>query len=118
VTTLLGTAHCPDYAGSLLYLEDVGEAVYRVDRMLTHLRMAGVFERASGVLFGQFESGRESGEDGPLEAAIEDLAERVPCPVFKGLPYGHGRSRKVMPVGTRGIVEDGALKIEDWGNPL
>jgi len=112
VCTLLGTPFEPTFDGALLFLEDVGEAPYRVDRMLTHLRMAGVFDRTAGILFGQFHECRGTDEDGSVDDVIEDLAQRVPCPVWRDLPYGHEKSRRVLPVGLPGRVEGNRLVIE------
>ena len=107
VASLAGAPYLPDLTGSLLFLEDVNEAPYRVDRMLNQLHMSGAFERASGVLFGRFE-GCEPDRDweGTVEAVLEDLASRIACPVFCGLPYGHGPGRRVLPVGMRAAVDE------------
>ncbi len=116
VASLLGTPYLPDLNGALLFLEDVNEPPYRVDRMLNQLRMAGIFSQVAGLLFGQFEGcGPDREEEGPLEAVLVDLADRVTCPVFCGLPYGHGPGRRVLPVGMRAKITDGdgVLKIEN-----
>ena len=113
VASLAGTSYLPDLTGALLFLEDVNEAPYRVDRMLNQLHMAGAFERVSGVLFGRFE-GCEPDRDweGTVEAVLEDLALRIACPVFCGLPYGHGPGRRVLPVGRRATVDEtGVLRF-------
>ncbi len=113
VTSLVGTPYLPDLEGALLFLEDVNEAPYRVDRMLNQLRMAGVFDRVGGVLFGQFEGCEpEREEEGRVEAVLEALAGAVGCPAFCGLPYGHGPERRVLPVGMRARVgQDGVMAI-------
>ena len=102
VVSLVGTAFFPDIEDAVLVLEDVNEPPYRVDRMLNQLAMAGVFDRVSGVIFGEFvdcEPERET--EGRIEDVIEDFAARVSCPVFCGLPYGHGKARRVLPIGVR-----------------
>ncbi len=112
VVSLLGTPFFPNPQGALWFLEDVNEAPYRVDRMLSHLRMAGVFERASGVVFGQFwqcEPDRE--EEGTVADVLEAFVASVPCPVFRGLPYGHGPGRRVLPVGLNARVAGGVLSF-------
>ncbi len=107
MVSLVGTPYLPDLDGSVLFLEDVNEPPYRLDRMLFQLRMAGIFDRVGGVVFGQFEEcDAEAKEDGsPLEV-FTAFAESVPCPVYSGLPYGHGRGRTVLPVGLPVIVEE------------
>ena len=54
VSPLVGTPYQPDYEGAILFLEDVNEAFYRLDRMLTHLLLAGVLEKLSGIVMGKF----------------------------------------------------------------
>ncbi len=86
---LLGTPYFPPLEGCILFLEDVGERPYRVDRMLTTLIQAGCFERCVGVVLGAFTEG-EAGKDG---VSVDDvLAERlggIGVPVVKGFPAGH-----------------------------
>ncbi|MCY3765931.1 MAG: LD-carboxypeptidase [Gemmatimonadetes bacterium] len=106
IASLMGTGYMPDTSGALLFLEDVNEAPYRVDRMLTQLRMAGVFDRAAGVVFGQFEGCEpERDEEGTVDDVLRDFSTSVSVPVFWGLPYGHGEGRRVLPIGLRATVD-------------
>ncbi len=86
---LLGTPFFPSLDGCILFLEDVGERPYRVDRMLTTLIQAGYMERCAGVILGAFTEG-EAGKDG---VSVDDvLVERLGglgIPVVKGFPAGH-----------------------------
>lgn len=115
IASLMGTGYVPDTSGALLFLEDVNEAPYRVDRMLTQLRMAGVFDRVAGVVFGQFEGCEpEREEEGTVDDVLRDFSVSVSVPVFLGLPYGHGEGRRVLPIGLRATVDAsrGLLQIE------
>ena len=106
VAPLVGTPHLPDLSGAVLFLEDVLEAPYRVDRMLTHLRQAGVFDVVSGLILGEFhqcESDRP--QDGSVEDVLQSFAAEARCPVFSGLPYGHGPNRHVLPIGLRVSID-------------
>ena len=116
--SMVGTPYWPDPTGALLFLEDVNEAPYRVDRMLNQLRLAGVFGRVAAVLFGQFEGCTPEREwEGSVDEVIGDLARRVTCPVFAGLPYGHAPGRRVLPVGATAELEDsGRLSIDLLGH--
>ena len=67
-THLLGTRHCPDLAGRVLLLEDIGEAPYRIDRLLTHWRLSGALQQLAGLGFGRFE-GCEAPEDDLVRAS-------------------------------------------------
>ena len=102
----------------MLFLEDVNEAPYRVDRMLTQLRMAGVFDRVAGVVFGQFEGCEpEREEEGTVDDVLRDFSTSVAAPVFCGLPYGHVAGRQVLPIGLSATVNGsrGTLQIETDG---
>ncbi len=110
VASLVGTPYLPDLSGSLLFLEDVNEAPYRVDRMLNQLRMAGVLRNVGALLFGRFEGCEPEREmEGPVEAVLEALAAQVDCPVYADLPYGHGIGRRVLPVGLGAEVSKGGV---------
>ncbi len=114
--SLVGTSYLPDCTRAIVFLEDVGEAPYRIDRMLNQLRMAGVFDEASGVVFGQFGGCEPDGpEEGVLGDVFEDFAQGVACPVYTNLPYGHERRRRVMPIGLGGEVVDGEMNIHGGG---
>ncbi len=98
----LGTPYEIATAGRLLFLEDVNEKPYRVDRMLTQLRQAGKLDRVAGVIFGEM-TGCVSG---PLEVVtvvdvIQDAFKNAPYPVVVGLPTGHGAGRATLPLGVR-----------------
>ena len=118
IASLVGTGYLPDTSGALLFLEDVNEAPYRVDRMLTQLRMAGVFDRVAGVVFGQFKDCEpEREEEGTVDNVLRDFSTSVTAPVFWGLPYGHGEGRRVLPIGLRAAVDGsrGSLIVEADG---
>lgn len=113
VTSLVGTPFFPIVDGAILFLEDVNEPPYRVDRMLTQLRLAGVFDRVAGVVFGQFyHCDPERASEGTWQDVLGDFAKRVSCSVFMGLPYGHGIGRRVMPIGLGGRIENGYLNFK------
>ncbi len=100
VVSLVGTSYLPSLEGAVLFLEDVNEPAYRLDRMLLQLSLAGVFDRVGAVVFGQFEGcDTEANEEGSPMDLFKAFAETVSCPVYTGLPYGHGRGRAVLPVG-------------------
>jgi muramoyltetrapeptide carboxypeptidase len=115
VASLVGTPYLPNFSGALLYLEDVNEAPYRVDRMLNQLHMAGILREVGALLFGRFEGcDPEREAEGPVEAVLETLVDQVDCPVYANLPYGHGVGRRVLPVGMPAQVsDDGMLRIGD-----
>ena len=110
-THLLGTPHWPDLDGAILVLEDVGEAPYRIERMLTHWRLGGALQRLGGIGLGSF-----SGCDDPtpqerssfsLEEVLRERTADLGIPVVAGLPIGHGDCNAALPLGVRARL-DGA----------
>lgn len=100
---LLSTPYMPDLDGALLFVEEVGEAPYRVDRLFAQLRLAGVLDRIGGLILGAFtgsdpQPGRPSL---PLREVIRHYAGLVNGPVAAGLVYGHLRPKAILPIGVR-----------------
>jgi muramoyltetrapeptide carboxypeptidase len=93
---LVGTPFLPSLDGCILFLEDKGEPLYRVDRMMTHLRLSGHLQGIAGLIAGDFGGCGDPGAIGDLlEAATEDLG----IPVATGLPSGHGTENRPLPLG-------------------
>jgi muramoyltetrapeptide carboxypeptidase len=111
---LIGTAYFPDLDGALLFLEDVNEDLYRIDRMLAHLRMIGALSRLAGVLVGRFSGSKRHMNDGAL--GIDDVLDHyfgpLGVPVAYGLPIGHIEDQWTMPLGVRARFDAGAGTVE------
>ena len=103
VAHLAGTRFLPDIAGGILFLEDVGEHPYRVERLLYQLLHAGILARQRAILLGAFtEYQLNANDDGyDLAAAIAQIRARVDVPVYTGLPFGHVPDKLTLPVGGR-----------------
>ena len=99
ITHLLGTPYAPDFKGAILFLEDVDEAPYRIDRMLTALWLAGVFEEIAGLVIGKFTNARVSGPSLSVEAILRDRVAPLAIPVLQGLMIGHIDDQATVPVG-------------------
>ncbi|MFT5779134.1 MAG: muramoyltetrapeptide carboxypeptidase [Crocinitomicaceae bacterium] len=100
---LVGSEYLPDWRGKILFLEDVMEEPYRIDRMLTQLKLAGVFNQVSGIVLGNF---RKCGAEEPdrsftLEEVFEQHFSSSKVPVFYGAQIGHVRNKFTVPVGIR-----------------
>jgi muramoyltetrapeptide carboxypeptidase len=107
---LLGTPYEPLFDGHLLFLEDRGEAPYRIDRMLSQLKLGGHLEGVAGVIVGSFE------DCGPIEevyAIVKEAFQHKPVPVVAGFPVGHGTENMVLPIGLLGELdgEEGRLRF-------
>ncbi|HJL01191.1 MAG TPA: LD-carboxypeptidase [Polyangiaceae bacterium LLY-WYZ-15_(1-7)] len=98
LAALVGTPYAPPLGGSVLFLEEIGEAPYRVDRMLTTLRQAGWFDRVAGVLVGDFACPRGKHDVDVLDVVEERLAG-LSVPVLAGVPSGHGEQNAPLPFG-------------------
>ncbi|MEI2414693.1 LD-carboxypeptidase [Orrella sp. JC864] len=111
VASLLGTPYLPKVRGGILFLEDVGEHPYRIERMLAQLWQAGVLGRQKAILLGRFTGYRLAPHDRgyDMPAVLQWLRQTVKVPVVTGLPYGHVPTKATLPVGARvGLAtEDG-----------
>jgi muramoyltetrapeptide carboxypeptidase len=115
VAHLVGTPYLPRVDGGILFLEDIGEHPYRIERMLYQLHFAGVLARQRAVLLGSF-NGFELGPNDngyDLAAAVAQIGARLGVPVFTGLPFGHCPEKITLPVGGRCAltVRDGRARL-------
>ena len=116
VTHLVGTPFFPHVDGGILFLEDVGEHPYRIERMFHQLLHAGIIPRQRAVLLGAFTeyelNSNDAGYD--LDAAIAHLRARTDVPVYAGLPFGHVPDKLTLPVGGHCAlaVGDGHARLE------
>ncbi len=116
--SLLGTPHWPRVRGGVLFLEDVNEQPYRVERMLLQLHQAGVLEAQKAVLLGDFSVRTRSPLDRgfSLRVAVERLRTQCPTPILTGLPFGHVPTKVTLPVGRRvRLLVDGRDVLIGWG---
>lgn len=107
LAALVGTPYLPDWDGHVLFLEDIGEDIYRIDRMLTHLRLAGVLSAISGFIFGQC-SDCEPGTDGDsltLDEVFADHLGPLGIPAWYGSMIGHIRDKFTVPVGIEAEID-------------
>lgn len=114
---LLGTPYFPQVDRGILFLEDVNEHPYRVERMLLQLLHAGVIERQQAVVLGDFSGYKlgpmENGYD--FDAMLAYLRERLPVPVLTGLEFGHIRRRVTLPFGGKAQLrsdDSGAFSLQ------
>ncbi len=98
---MIGSNYLPDWYGKILFLEDVGEEPYRIDRMLTQLKLAGIFNQISGLVLGNFR--KCTPEDPERSFTLEEVFEQhflsEKFPVFYGAQIGHVRNKFTVPVG-------------------
>ncbi len=104
---LAGTRYFPDLDGAILFLEEVGEALYRVDRMLAHLRGLGAFSKLAGVLVGRFTEMRRETGDGAFgfDEVLHHYFGGLGIPVAYGFPVGHIDDQWTLPLGVRARLD-------------
>ncbi len=121
VAHLAGTPYMPAIAGGILFLEDVGETPYRIERMLYQLLHAGILGRQRAILLGRFTEYALSGNDGgyDLDAVVAQLRGACAVPILTGLPFGHVPDKLTLPVGGQCALaqRDGmaTLAFSDYG---
>jgi muramoyltetrapeptide carboxypeptidase len=108
LSSLCGTPFQPDTRGAVLFLEDVGERPYRLDRMLVQLEQSGLFAGCRAVVLGDFTRCDEPGGALTWRDAAVRVFRRRALPVLAGLPFGHGRPNLPIPMGTEVEVDAGA----------
>ncbi len=117
LVSLLGTRHWPKIKGGVLFLEDVGEHPYRVERMLLQLHQAGVLQAQKAVLLGAFTAWRKSPLDRGynLKSAVAHLRSVCAVPLLTGLPFGHVPTKVSLPLGARvQLVVQGRDALMAW----
>jgi len=104
---LVGTPYFPDLDGAILVLEEVNEALYRVDRSLAHLRMVGALDRLAGVAIGRFtELTRHTGDGAfGLDEVLTHYFHPLGVPVALGFPIGHLDAQWTLPLGVRARLD-------------
>ncbi len=114
LTRLMGTPFEPDLRGRILFLEDVGEAPYRVDGMLSQLRLAGKLQACAGVVFGHFTQpkGEGAADSSAMGRTLRELTADLDVPVLWGFRCGHIPNQTTVPYGVRARLDAEAGSLE------
>ena len=114
LTAILGSPYLPDWDDAILFCEDVGEDLYRVDRMLTQLKLAGVLPKIKGFVFGSCsECGPGEGYASlTLEEIIRDHIKPLNVPAWQGAMIGHAQPQWTLPVGAQVEIDASAATIK------
>jgi muramoyltetrapeptide carboxypeptidase len=114
LAALMGTPWMPDFTGAILFIEDIGEQPYRIDRMLTQLALGGVLGKLAGVVFGQCtDCGPAGASYGgfTLSEVLDQHLRPLGIPVFQGAQFGHVASQFSLPVGAKAEMDADAGTI-------
>ncbi|MGH7773547.1 MAG: S66 peptidase family protein [Candidatus Binatia bacterium] len=117
IVTTLGTPYEIETKGKILFLEDIGERPYRIERMLTHLQMAGKLEGIAALVFGSFTDCEGEGER-EVEEIIQELFHDVSYPVVAGLAAGHGEENLLLPFGVKMRLDGKARVLSMLESPV
>jgi muramoyltetrapeptide carboxypeptidase len=118
ISTTLGTPYEIETRGKILFLEDVDEEPYSIDRMLTQLRLAGKLDEAAGIIFGECENCRPSDykpstvSPFSLGEVVNNILGGLKVPVLSGLTIGHTDDQATMPLGVAATLDAGAKTLE------
>lgn len=119
LSSLVGTPYLPDVRGGILFLEDVNEHPYRIERMLTQLLHAGVLAKQKAIVMGQFTDFKLVPHDKgyKLQTVVDWLRKQVKVPVLTNLPYGHVATKVMLPVGANvSLSVEGRDALLYWGH--
>ncbi len=117
--SLLGTPYFPQVKGGILFLEDVAEHPYRVERMFAQLLQAGVLKNQKAVVMGQFTGYRLAPHDKgyKMQSAIDWVRSQIKAPVLTNLPFGHVATKVLLPVGANvSLSVEGRDALIYWGH--
>lgn len=105
---LIGTPFMPSMKKCILFIEEKGEPLYRIDRMMTHLRLSGFLEVLGGLLAGRFEG---CGDISSINQLLLDMVSDLNIPVVSGLPVGHGLENTMIPLGLQATLDTGRMSL-------
>jgi len=114
LSAMAGSAYWPHFDGAILFLEEVNEYIYRVDRMLSTLKLAGALDRLAGVVLGAFtkcEPGDGNFGTLTLDEVFDDYFKPLDVPVYAGASFGHIRRKFTLPVGLPAEIDADAGTI-------
>jgi muramoyltetrapeptide carboxypeptidase len=113
LSSLCGTPYMPDLADGILVLEDINEPVYRIDRMLQQLRLAGVLNGCKAIVFGDCTSCPEDAGGGgrPFDEVLGEFAHSLGVPCLAGIPVGHIAEQWTIPLGATAKLDTGTRTL-------
>ena len=102
ISSLIGSPFMPSLKGAILFIEEKGEDLYRIDRMLTHLRLSGILAELRGLIAGTFE---DCGDRASVDRVLLDTVSDLNIPLVTGLPVGHGLINISLPIGIQANMD-------------
>jgi muramoyltetrapeptide carboxypeptidase len=112
IAASIGTPYEVQTEGKILFLEDQGEAPYRLDRMLTHLYLSGKLQTVAGLLLGSFQDCEPTQGNYTAADALREILTRLKVPILANFPAGHGEAHWAIPLGAKVRLDANARSIE------
>jgi len=112
---LIGTPYLPSMDGSILFIEEKGEAPYRLDRMLTHLRLSGMMKNIKALMLGSLV---ECGSDEEIEQVLNNCLADMNIPIIYGGPFGHGDENIALPIGVKAKIDTKVMLLNIIESPV
>jgi muramoyltetrapeptide carboxypeptidase len=115
IVSLMGTPFLPDFSRNILFFEEVGEEPYRIDRMLTQLKLGGVLRSIGAMIIGSFVNCLPADKKRPtltIKQILEELTVDLEIPILSGLAYGHRPQKLTLPIGVRARVDTDTPALE------
>jgi muramoyltetrapeptide carboxypeptidase len=113
LSAIVGSPYLPDFKGAILFLEDLNENIYRIDRMMTQLKIAGIFDKLAGFIFGQCSNCSPDADYGSLtlEEVLWDHIKPLGIPAWNGAMIGHIENVLTLPIGLEVEIDANAGTI-------
>jgi muramoyltetrapeptide carboxypeptidase len=108
ISSLVGTPYMPSMKGAILFIEDTKEPLYRIDRMLNHLKLSGIIDDLAGLIAGNF---NDCGEPEEINRLLREVTRGKDIPTVNGLPVGHGTENKTIPMGILAELDAKEMKL-------
>jgi muramoyltetrapeptide carboxypeptidase len=108
ISRLIGTSYLPSLKGALLFIEERGESLYRIDRMLTHLKLSGLLDDLGAVIAGDF---AECGDMASIKKLLLESTEDLNIPLVTGMPVGHGAMNSAVPIGLTATIDTDTMTL-------
>jgi muramoyltetrapeptide carboxypeptidase len=105
---LVGTPYAPKFKGKIVLLEDVGEMTYRIDRMLTQMKLAGCFNGIAGMILGTF---KKCGQLNEIVEIFDNIFHDTDIPILAGFDIGHGKTNLTVPMGRVATLDTGKKRL-------
>jgi muramoyltetrapeptide carboxypeptidase len=109
ICNLIGSPFMPSLKGAILFIEEKGEDLYRIDRMLAHLRLSGILKESRGLVAGAFEG---CGDRASIDRLLLDTVSDLNIPLVTGLPVGHGLINVSLPIGLQAAIDADKMTLQ------